>query len=169
MDRVLQFITRRAVWVLCALVLLTLLAVSQIVDLRSGEPRLVLDGSADRMLPEDETLSIALAELYNRIGRYEDAAELAIRVATALPEWAEPHHILGTAYLAQGQTQLAIEEFEKFVQKAPDVAEGHHQLGNAYLYRGQKAEALAAFEAALERDPEWVDALTKSATKPLPR
>ena len=106
--------------------------------------------NARRLIPEDKTLSVALAELYNRIGRYEDAAELAHRVAKALPEWAEPHHILGTAYLGQGQTQKAIEEFEKFVQKAPDVAEGHHQLGNAYLYRGQKAEALAAFEAALD-------------------
>jgi predicted RND superfamily exporter protein len=47
-------VTRHAVWVLVAVALTTLLAIAQIVDLRTGQPRLVIDTSFEQMLPSGD-------------------------------------------------------------------------------------------------------------------
>jgi predicted RND superfamily exporter protein len=47
-------VTRHAVWVLVGVALTTLLAVAQIVDLRTGRPRLVIDTSFEQMLPSGD-------------------------------------------------------------------------------------------------------------------
>lgn len=47
-------VTRRAVWVLVGVGLATLLALAQIVDLRTGRPRLVIDTSFEQMLPSGD-------------------------------------------------------------------------------------------------------------------
>src|SRR5512139_4131079 len=54
MKRFAQLLTRRPVWVLAAAALATLVALHGIVDLRTGAPRLRIDPSAERLLPEGD-------------------------------------------------------------------------------------------------------------------
>jgi predicted RND superfamily exporter protein len=49
-----QAITRHAVWVLLGIAALTALALTQIIDLRTGLPRLVIDTSIEQMLPSGD-------------------------------------------------------------------------------------------------------------------
>ncbi|MBW2273527.1 MAG: MMPL family transporter [Deltaproteobacteria bacterium] len=54
MDRILSLVTRRAGWMLALVAAATVLALLQLVDPLTGEMRLELDPSIDRMLPEGD-------------------------------------------------------------------------------------------------------------------
>ena len=54
MDRVLRFITEHAWWVLGLALVVSLVAASRIVDLRTGSWQLDFDQSLNRLLPEDD-------------------------------------------------------------------------------------------------------------------
>ncbi|HME72274.1 MAG TPA: MMPL family transporter [Myxococcota bacterium] len=51
MDSLLQFVSRRARWVLLGIALLTAVALAGIVEIRTGSLRLPIDPSTDRLLP----------------------------------------------------------------------------------------------------------------------
>jgi len=53
-DALITAVTRRAGWVLVLIAAITLGAIHQIVDLRTGVLRLVIDPAIDSMLPEDD-------------------------------------------------------------------------------------------------------------------
>ena len=63
MERLRAVIPDHAWLILAATVGFTLLAASQLVDFRTGEPRLRIDASADRLLPEGD----ASREFYDRV------------------------------------------------------------------------------------------------------
>ncbi len=54
LDRALDWFPRHAGWVLIATLAVTAGAVHLIVDVRTGAPRLAMDASSDRLLPEDD-------------------------------------------------------------------------------------------------------------------
>jgi len=68
----------------------------------------------------------------------------------AMPQAAEPHYLLGVAYLMQRKPDQAIPAFEQALKLNPRYAQAAAGLGNAYLAKGMKAEAEKAFQLAAQ-------------------
>ncbi len=106
-----------------------------------------------RFLPGDDAILLALGELYNATGRFEAAIDIGRSILARRPEMAQPHDIIGSAFLRQGKVDLAIAEFRLVVERAPEQPIGHAHLGDALWVAGRPAEALKRYEDALVRDP----------------
>lgn len=111
MERFARFVARRAGLVVLLAVALAVLGLAQIVDLRTGERRLQVDPSANRLLPEgdadsefyefvrrlfgsDETLLVALAadDVFTA-----DKLERIARMTRRIGELAGVHHVVSLA------------------------------------------------------------------------
>lgn len=57
-DRLSAIVARYTAYILAGVVLLTVLALGQLIDLSSGQPRLMIDPSTNRLLPEDDEAKI---------------------------------------------------------------------------------------------------------------
>ncbi len=136
MERILHFVTERAGWTLAVLTVTAALAVLQIVDARSGTPRLELDPSIDRLLPDededrrfydrvrrifgsDETLVVALvaddlftAENLRRVAR------ISRRLAT-LPAVQRVVSLDNALHIRSQRGDLLIEPFIETVPEDP--------------------------------------------------
>ena len=64
------------------------------------------------------------------------------------PESFEALNLLGKAHLANNETQLAAEQFDKAVLVSPDPQRYRYELGQFYLQTGQAASALQQLEIA---------------------
>lgn len=71
-------------------------------------------------------------------------------VIEAEPNSAEPHYLLGMAYLMRRNPDQAIPAFQDALRLNPAYGEAAAGLGNAYLAKGMKAEADKAFQQAAE-------------------
>ncbi len=60
----------------------------------------------------------------------------------------------GTAALAAGELEAALESFQKVVASFPTQPEGHNNLGALYASLGRHAEAEACFDRVLELLPD---------------
>ncbi len=132
---------------------------------RAGRLNLALQEieRASGLAPRSMTIAVALAELYNRVGRHDEAIKVAKTVLESMPQSAQPHDIVGTAFLRMNKPALAVKEYQEVIRKAPDHAIGYHHLGDAYWAVGKLEEALRKYDEALKRDPRAVDATVKSA------
>lgn len=106
-----------------------------------------------RFLPGDDAISLALGELYNATGRFDAAIDIGRSILARRPEMAQPHDIIGSAFLRQGKLDPAIAEFRLVIERAPEQSIGHAHLGDALWVAGRPAEALKRYEDALARDP----------------
>ncbi len=70
----------------------------------------------------------------------------------ANPDAAEPHYLLGLAYLEKQQPDDAIPEFQQALQLQPDFADAEVGLGKAYSAKGMQNEAQEAYQKALEME-----------------
>jgi protein O-GlcNAc transferase len=80
------------------------------------------------------------------------------REVDANPTLAAAHRQLGTALLAQGRVEEAIDSYRQAVALRPDLAEGYHHLGNALQLSGESGEAIAVLGRAVELRPELAEA-----------
>lgn len=64
------------------------------------------------------------------------------------------HNELGLVFLSTGQTDAAIEQFEKALRLKPDYATAQTDIGNALSRKGRVDEALAHYYLALSIDPD---------------
>ncbi len=78
------------------------------------------------------------------------AAQRAEGLAPTIPEVITA---VGSAYLASGQNQLAVTEFERAVSLSPDSDEFHRRLGNAYAAVHRDADAMKEFDKAVQLNP----------------
>ncbi len=131
------------------------------------EYKLALD--ADPASPE---LNDELADLYYRIGRFDQAEAMAHAVVKTAPDDLDAHKLLGRIYLRQlGQQDssvsstsppgnvldLAIGEFEKIVSLEPKDIQDHMVLGQLYSVKHQPEKAAQQFDAAKAIEPDSED------------
>lgn len=136
MELFLRMVTRRAGWVLAAVLGLTLLAAWQIVDFRTGELRLVVDSSVDSMISEegrdyyehvrrlfgsDEALVVVLAaeDIFTA-----EILGIVQRLTRRLQEIDGVHHVVSLANalnIRSRQGDLAIEPFIDEVPEDPEA------------------------------------------------
>ena len=70
------------------------------------------------------------------------------------PDDYKARYALASAYVIQGETDLAIQELEAAVALKPDVWEGHYNLGIGYYDLGAYEQATAHYKHALKLNPE---------------
>lgn len=67
--------------------------------------------------------------------------------------------VMARVYLAQGDTEKAIKEYDEFLKLDTRASDIFIERGNAYAKLGKTAEAKADYETALKYDPTNADAL----------
>ena len=113
--------------------------------------------------PDAPGIRLSLARLYNQTGRYERALSMGRGLRERFPSRFEAHEILGTAHLALGDADAAVQSYRAFVAGTPELALAHYLLGNALLRAEDEEGALASFGRALKLDPELAGAAVASA------
>jgi hydrophobe/amphiphile efflux-3 (HAE3) family protein len=178
-GRLLRAIPRYPGWILLVCALLTALAASQIVDLRTGQIRLRVDPSADRLLPEgdesrvfydrvrrlfgsDETLLVALVtddvfttENLKRVERLTDRIQRLDGV----------HHVLSlvNAINVRGvDDDLAIGPFVTRIPEAPESLQtlrtevlGNPIYGGNLVSDDSRATALIVYFREMSNQEYW--------------
>ncbi len=96
-------------------------------------------------------------EAYRRYqaGDLTTAERLCRQILQQVPAVPEAVYLLGVIALDVGQTQPAMELFQKTVQLAPDNAVFINALGEVYITLNKRNEALACFHQALALRPTY--------------
>jgi len=119
--------------------------------------------------PHSPQLNDALADLYFRTGRVQEAESTARELLKNSPDDIDAHKLLGRIYLRQlGEAQnavsissppgnvldLAIAEFEKIVSLLPKSVEDRMVLGQLYTVKHLAPKAEEQFKTAQALDPD---------------
>lgn len=119
------------------------------------------------LLPNDPTLLFNLANVYEAIGAYEDAAKQYITVMEAsFPGSADAANNLARLRIIDGQTTEAIALIEAHLDSSGDPisqAALNKNLGWALFQNGDLAMALTHLEASIAGNPDRPDAYCLSA------
>ncbi|MED5330187.1 MAG: tetratricopeptide repeat protein [Planctomycetota bacterium] len=111
----------------------------------------------DRLLaqnPADVTALYLRGVSYLHLGEL-DGAELDLRRAVALDPTDEAGQVLLARVLhQQGETTLALEHFEVFLQDSEGSGWSYASFGHLCLDAGRWKDAYSAFKTAVEKDPE---------------
>ncbi len=114
-------------------------------------------GCVSEGLSREEKLTVI--NLFNS-GRLAETEEQARNITKRFPEELFGWSVLGTLFLQQGQSHIALPYLEKAASLCPDVSDIHNNCGLALADLGRLDEALASYQKALERNPASVMALT---------
>jgi tetratricopeptide (TPR) repeat protein len=99
----------------------------------------------------------ALATLYNNQKRFDEAAAMSAKVASAgggASGSADAVYNQGIILWNQGKVAEAKAKFEETIQANPNYADAHYQLGMALLNEGKLPEAVGSFESYLKLAPD---------------
>ncbi len=105
--------------------------------------------------PQNIRALSALAEIYQKAGRLDEARVLLQEAVQVAPTSVEVRNNLGNAWMKLGRWDEAIACFEEAHRMKPEEADVLSNLGNALLQTGRAAEAIARFEAALRLKPDF--------------
>jgi tetratricopeptide (TPR) repeat protein len=113
---------------------------------------------------------VAAAALALGLGTYRRnevyQSELAVwdsAVRNSAPNY-RAYHNRGNAYLARGQRDLAIKDFEKVVELTPRDPKAYNGRGNVYSAVGRHDEAIKDYDKAISLKPDYADAYNGRGT-----
>jgi len=110
---------------------------------------------AVRDAPDDTDTLFTLADLYNDVGRSNEAVQALRRVVAADPRHANALNYLGYLLAVRGESlDEAIDLVQRALEQEPENGAYLDSLGWAYFKRGDFAEAEQYLTAAAERLPE---------------
>ena len=147
MDRLADIVTRYAAVVLGLSVLLTVFAISRIVDLQTGERHLTLDPSVDRLIPEadegkayydhvrevfgsDQTLLVALVadDIFS-----PDVLASVIRMTERIEKIRGVHHVVSLSTALNIRSEGEEIEIEAFLLEPPASREAAERIRREVL------------------------------------
>jgi len=111
-------------------------------------------GELDLLVPANEIALRALVDLALEAGRAERARAAAERAATAHPEHAPFHALVGRVALAQGDAAAARQAFERARDADPALPSALVGLGRIALATGDAEGAAALFDEAARSAPD---------------
>ncbi len=92
-----------------------------------------------------------LGNIYQRLGRHEEAVAAYRRVIELEPRQAVPWNSLGMVYRALNRLDDSIAAYERAIELDPDYGWPYHNLGLIYEQRGEYDSALNRYQQAIER------------------
>lgn len=113
--------------------------------------------AANLLFMRTELAMMGKGYAYYRKGNYPEALR-AYREARAIaPRQASLHFYLGETYSALGQSDLAVESYEKALLHAPDYSEARYQLAVLLLKSQQIEKAKNLLTVIVDQDPrsDW--------------
>jgi len=134
----------RRTWAQVTWVVMALILFVSYGAIRRAYPQLSL--LADPKVIAAQQVQSAKLALERR--RPDQAIVLLQAAIEAQPSSAEPHFLLGEAYLIERKPDPAIDAFQQALKLDPQHGEAARGLGTAYLAKGMKAEAEDAFKKA---------------------
>jgi tetratricopeptide (TPR) repeat protein len=111
-----------------------------------------------RLNPELQQANNALGDLYNELGKTNEAIA-HYRAELKLREQPLTHENLGAILLKLGRTDEAMENYEAAARLDPADPRAHYLMAKALLRSGRSAEAVVQFREALGRDADNVQSL----------
>ncbi len=110
--------------------------------------------SALDLRPGDADFVAALAAVYRKTGREDEALELLAQTASDNPEDAASQFNRGLFLLDAGESQEAQAAFEAALAADPGMAEAHYHLGTILVGLGKVPESIAHLETYLATNPD---------------
>ena len=101
----------------------------------------------------------ALSQVYQQMGRIEDALPPMQKAIVLSPGSAELYNYLGVILSDLGQLDEAEAIFQKALRIKPDFAEALNNLGILFRDMGRPADAVASYRQALQIRPDNAEAL----------
>lgn len=90
--------------------------------------------------------------------RAQNFEKFSTGLSAGVEKTADYHFTMAQAYLAQGQTDLGIEELKLTLVYDPTSALIHTRLAAEYVKKGMMTAAMESCKEALKHDPNYVDA-----------
>lgn len=114
----------------------------------------------ERLARDPTSLAFAaLADLYRKAGRTQDAIALCKDGLQRYPQYATARLILAKAYLAEGEQDAALAELSRVVAQSPDHVEAHRLLADLHRRRGAVDLAARHLDRVVALDPADRDAV----------
>lgn len=132
---------------------------------RAAEAELL--SRAAELKPDDRDLLLMLCDSYSASGRAKDAIDALQRIVESYgqrrsKELGDIHKRLATAYMAEGQTQEALDELDKAFRIEPGNVGVLKQLGEVALEVGDMKKAQQMFRALLLQRLDEKSPITKA-------
>ena len=108
--------------------------------------------------PDNDADLPALADLYERRGRLDEAVEALQEALRADPANSDAHTALGGILARMGALDAAEASLTRALDREPDATRARLNLANIELERGRPDNALAHLARALEERPDYVEA-----------
>ena len=128
-----------------------------------GKPLIIADTRqiADaRFLPETFENLIKLGKALSRSLRYLEAIEAYSKALALNPDSLEALRLRAGRYLSTLQTERAIQDFRRTLEKGGDALDCRYRMGLAYYFQGDYENAMEEFASVLSlADPEMAIAL----------
>jgi len=109
---------------------------------------------ARQLDPGEAGVRIALATVYEGLGRSDEAVTEARRALELQPASYEAHRLLGEIRSARGDFAQAIADFGAAIRIRPDYAAGYRSLGLLQMRAGRYPDAAEAFQKMADLQPQ---------------
>jgi predicted Zn-dependent protease len=107
--------------------------------------------------PSYDVVYANFADLSIKLGKYQQAFDLAAEAAERNPDEPRNLFLAGKALIEVGRSDLSVRWFERAIALNPDYPEPHYLLARAYRTLGRAADAeraLKSFQGAAARAPK---------------
>ncbi|HZX11537.1 MAG TPA: tetratricopeptide repeat protein [Acidobacteriota bacterium] len=105
--------------------------------------------------PDNDNLKYRLAETYQKIEQYEDAAKIYTTLAEDNPDDAKVYfNMMVKMYDEANMPDKAIESAKKLIELQPKSADAYYNVGYMYVKQEQYQEAIPIFKKAIELNPD---------------
>ena len=110
-------------------------------------------GALERF-PADANILCLSARALIKLDKHELAESRANAAVRLHPDFPKPHEILGQIFMRQGQTEQALNAFQRAAELDPTRADTQLKLGMALMRSGRNAEGQEAIEESMRLNPD---------------
>ncbi|HMO16617.1 MAG TPA: tetratricopeptide repeat protein [Oligoflexia bacterium] len=125
------------------------------LELSAGNPSMAEEYfiSATKIEPGNQAIQMALADLYARQGRLDEAQEALGQLVSDNPEQTGFKYVLGEFFLRRGLNDNALEQFEEILSQDPLKHEARDRLYDMYLSRQDTDKAKKLTQDLENKEP----------------
>jgi tetratricopeptide (TPR) repeat protein len=114
---------------------------------------------AERHLLHRSVLLYNIGQVYNAMGKYQEAIEQYTAAIALDPNYSEYYNDRGSVHLHSGNLDQAEKDYLKAIELSPPYFEVFTNLGQCYRLMGQMDMAIQSYSRALDLEPRQILAL----------